>query len=49
MPVVDVRVVLVAVDHGLMAMPVRVLGSSKRAIGVTVSMVLIMVMFVTVL
>ena len=49
MLVVDVRVVLVAMDHGLVAMPVRVLGSSRRAIGMNMSVVHIMVVLVAVL
>lgn len=49
MLVVDVRVVFVAMDHGLVSMPVRVLGRSWRSIGMNMSVVLIMGVLVAVL
>ena len=49
MLVVDVRVVLVGMDHRVMAVPVRVFGSGWRAIGMNVPMVLVMVVRMAVL
>lgn len=49
MLMVDVGVVLVFMCHGRMTMPMRVLGSHERAVGVLMSVMLIMVMLMAVL
>jgi hypothetical protein len=49
MLVVDVRIVFVAMNHGRVAMPVRMLGRSRRAICMNVPVVYVMVMLMAVL
>lgn len=49
MLVMNIWIVFVAMNHRLMAMPVRVFGRSGQAVDMTVLVMLVMVMFMAVL